>query len=103
MRNIHDYHMLNKLQKLVNFKIREYKNDKFSELLFSTEMSDSSLWELTNRYKRNEIAIPPMHLGNTLIYSTQEKVNAFANYFQSGQTRNADLGNKGHDIQKCCQ
>ena len=89
--------MLTKLQKLVNSKIREYNNNKFSGLLLSTKISDSTLWKLTNRYKRSETDIPPIHIGNKPLYKTKDKVNAFANYYQSVHSQNVNLGSKNHD------
>lgn len=72
----------NRLTNLIKSKIRIHKNEKWENLLLNASTEDNSLWNLKKALVHNSQPPnlhKPLHGRNGLVYSEEDKAEAFAN------------------------
>ncbi|PSN43798.1 hypothetical protein C0J52_15506 [Blattella germanica] len=74
---------MNRLQRSINFEVRVWKNDLWTEKLETLDTQDSSLWKMTKQLMRVQDPTPPLRTAASLALSDSDKAEALADSLEA--------------------
>lgn len=74
---------MNRLQRSINFELRVWKNDLWTEKLETLDTQDSSLWKMTKQLMRVQDPTPPLRTAAGLALSDSDKAEALADSLEA--------------------
>jgi len=95
--NPRDKHLANVLTKRVKKELDAFRQQAWAETLIETSGNDNKLWTMTKALKRSKSINRPLHTEQGLVYTDEEKVEAFADSLELQFTENATPCNLDED------
>jgi hypothetical protein len=88
----------NRQQFEVKKALIDFRNEQWEQKLESLTIEDNSIWKMTKLLRNNRKPLPPIHGARGMVYTDEEKVEAFAENLEllcSVNLTNADLDHVG--------
>lgn len=90
--NKHYRQLYNRLNNLVKTEVTKTRNNIWNDFLKSIDPQNGNLWRVTKTFMKKTEKIPPLITNSTYSYSSKEKANTLADYFEKVHKQNVDLG-----------
>ncbi|CAH1371504.1 unnamed protein product, partial [Tenebrio molitor] len=84
----------NRLQFGVKQALSDFRNEQWERKLDSLKVEDNSIWKMVKLLRNNRKPLPPIHGAHGIVYTDEEKAEAFADSLElqcRANFTNADL------------
>lgn len=87
---------MNQLARQVKVALQEYRNERWATALEQLEIEEESPWRIARALRQKRKTVPPIHNPAGLVYSDEDKAEAFADRLELQNSQNSDLIDTAH-------
>lgn len=86
----------NRLQYQVKSALVDFRNEQWERKILSLNTEDNSVWRITKALRSNRKPLPPIHGAQGIVFSNEEKAEAFADSLELQCRANDDDADEDH-------